>query len=330
MKKIQTIIGALMLISICIAPTLSSAKDLEPGLYAQMDTTKGIIVLKLFYKKVPMTVINFTGLADGKFKTTRGEGVKYYDGLTFHRVIKGFMIQGGDPKGNGSGGPGYNFPDEFVPELRHDSAGILSMANAGPGTNGSQFFITHAPTPWLDDKHTVFGKVVSGMNVVNAIEQGDMIKRVTILRMGKDAQSFKNTQDDFQSIQKDIQQTRLDQFKETFEKKMLQRHPEAKTLKPGMMVVTLKEGEGSKPAFGDTVLAHVTNMFVEGQVIKTTKDTDPHPVVIDDKNIYAQTLGTMSKGGVKRLLISHMILGGQFQQMKMDLVIELELVDIKK
>lgn len=140
------------------------------SLTATLQTDKGEIVIRLFADKAPITVASFVNLA------SRG----YYDGITFHRVIKGFMIQGGDPTGTGRGGPGYTFEDEFDPSLRHDSAGILSMANAGPETNGSQFFITHDATPHLDGKHTVFGKVVTGLDVVMKIGQGDSIKTVSL------------------------------------------------------------------------------------------------------------------------------------------------------
>ncbi|MFQ5590987.1 MAG: peptidylprolyl isomerase [Phycisphaerae bacterium] len=139
-------------------------------LSATVVTDKGEIKLELFPEQAPLTVANFVNLA------RRG----YYDGVKFHRVIADFMIQGGDPTGTGSGGPGYKFKDEFSPKLRHNSAGVLSMANSGPGTNGSQFFITHKATPWLDDKHTIFGKVTSGQNVVDAISKGDVMKTITI------------------------------------------------------------------------------------------------------------------------------------------------------
>ena len=142
----------------------------EAKLVAVFQTVKGEIRVKLFPGEAPLTVANFVNLA------TRN----YYDGLKFHRVIANFMIQGGDPDGTGMGGPGYNFADEFSPLRRHDSAGVLSMANAGPGTNGSQFFITHAPTPHLDDKHTVFGRVSSGQEVVDAIAQDDVMTKVSI------------------------------------------------------------------------------------------------------------------------------------------------------
>jgi len=160
------------------------------GLYALMDTSKGEILLNLEFERVPMTVVNFVGLAEGTVNSNRGAGVRFYDGLKFHRVIENFMIQGGDPRGNGSGGPGYSFPDEFVDQLQHNGPGILSMANAGPNTNGSQFFITHVATPHLNGVHTVFGRVVKGLEVVNAIRKGDRIRRVSIIRAGDKAVSF--------------------------------------------------------------------------------------------------------------------------------------------
>lgn len=140
------------------------------NLKASIETSKGTIKLELYADQTPLTVANFVNLAK------RG----YYDGLSFHRVIPNFMVQGGDPLGSGSGGPGYKFEDEFNPNLRHAGPGMLSMANAGPTTNGSQFFITHVATPWLDGKHTVFGKVLSGQDVVDSIAQGDKMTKVTI------------------------------------------------------------------------------------------------------------------------------------------------------
>jgi cyclophilin family peptidyl-prolyl cis-trans isomerase len=164
---------------------------LEDGLYAQIQTNKGLITIKLEYEKAPMTVANFVALAEGKMKNTaKPEGTPYYDGIKFHRVIADFMIQGGDPTGTGSGGPGYAFPDEIHPDLKHTRAGTLSMANAGPATNGSQFFITHKDTPWLDGRHAVFGYVVSGQEVVNAIAQNDVMQTVRIERVGKTAKAW--------------------------------------------------------------------------------------------------------------------------------------------
>ena len=187
----------LLFISIVVFPISTTvwAGTRPDGLYAHMQTSKGEIVLQLFFQRAPLTVSNFVGLAEGnkEWKDPLGlqtKKTRYFDGLIFHRVIRGFMIQGGDPRGNGTGGPGYTFPDEFHPDLKHNKPGILSMANAGANTNGSQFFITHVPTPHLDNKHSVFGEVVEGMNVVNVIEKGDLIKAVTIIRKGELAKSF--------------------------------------------------------------------------------------------------------------------------------------------
>jgi len=164
------------------------------GLYAHFNTTKGKITVKLEFEKAPMTVANFVGLIKGEVKNTAKElGTPYYDGLSFHRVIPNFMIQGGDPQGNGSGGPGYKFADEIDPTLVHNRAGTLSMANAGPATNGSQFFITHGATDWLDGKHTVFGYVTEGQDVVNAIAQGDKMETVTVEAIGDAAAAFDAT-----------------------------------------------------------------------------------------------------------------------------------------
>lgn len=167
----------------------------KEGLFAKIQTSKGIIFVRLFYDRVPLTVSNFVGLAEGlkEWKDPiNGKTIKkrYFDGLIFHRVIKNFMIQSGDPLGNGTGGPGYTFRDEFHPDLKHNKPGILSMANAGANTNGSQFFITHVPTPHLDYKHSVFGEVVEGMNVVNKIVKGDFINTISIIRKGKKANDF--------------------------------------------------------------------------------------------------------------------------------------------
>ena len=161
-----TSIAALGAVSSASSQTNKPVQDIN----ITIKTNKGDIDLTIFASKVPVTAANFLNLA------SKG----YYNGLTFHRVIPDFMIQGGDPTGTGRGGPGYKFEDEFNPALRHSKPGMLSMANAGPGTNGSQFFITHVPTPWLDNKHSIFGEVTKGQTVVNAIQQGDKIESIVI------------------------------------------------------------------------------------------------------------------------------------------------------
>ncbi len=169
--KRRTLIALALLAGLVNAAEPEAKKDGLEDIHIKMETSKGTIEATLFASKAPMTVANFLNLAKRD----------YYDGLTFHRVIPDFMIQGGDPTATGTGGPGYRFADEFHPTLKHSKAGIFSMANAGPGTNGSQFFITHLPTPHLDNRHSVFGEVTKGQDVVDAIQRGDKIKDIEVL-----------------------------------------------------------------------------------------------------------------------------------------------------
>ena len=189
MNKNLLILISILTLNSC---NMNNNSDLSDGLYADIETSKGNIVLQLYYEQVPTTVSNFVALAEGNHPIVdeQHSGKPYYNGLKFHRVIENFMIQGGDPTGTGSGGPGYQFDDEFSSDLTHDGPGILSMANSGPGTNGSQFFITHVETPWLDGKHTIFGKVSSGLNILDNVEQEDIIKNINIVRVGEDANNF--------------------------------------------------------------------------------------------------------------------------------------------
>jgi len=179
-------------------------ENMPEGLYAKFVTSKGDIICELEFEKVPLTVCNFVGLAEGSLKTNKPEDTRFYDGLTFHRVIANFMIQGGCPLGTGGGDPGYKFPDEFHRSLKHSGPGILSMANSGSDTNGSQFFVTHNATPWLDNKHAVFGKVVKGQDVVDSIKQGDKINKVVIIRVGEKAEMFKTDQKAFENYKADL------------------------------------------------------------------------------------------------------------------------------
>lgn len=188
--------------SFAFSSQAATASALKDGLYAEIKTSRSPdpIVLALEFEKAPLTVCNFVALAEGKMKTSVRSNERYYDGLKFHRVIANFMIQGGCPQGTGSGSPGYKFADEFHTDLSHVGPGILSMANSGPASNGSQIFITHKETMYLDGKHAVFGHVVKGQEVVNAVSQGDTIDKVTILRIGAKAKAFKSDQEAFDAL----------------------------------------------------------------------------------------------------------------------------------
>lgn len=248
---------------------------LEDGLYALFDTPKGEIVVELFYKKAPLTVTNFVGLVEGTIKSNKPEGTPFYDGLKFHRVIKDFMIQGGDPQGTGRGGPGYKFSDEFDPSLRHDGPGILSMANSGPNTNGSQFFITHKATPWLDNKHSVFGKVVSGQEVVNTIAKDDVMKTVRILRIGKEAESFKADQEHFDNLETVASNAAEKKDKEEAQKAaaiIKEKWPNAKKTPSGLMYEIKQEGTGPKPQKGQKITAHYTGTLLNGNTFDSSRD----------------------------------------------------------
>jgi peptidyl-prolyl cis-trans isomerase A (cyclophilin A) len=197
-RSVAAIASALVAI-LAFSSQAATATGLKNGLYAQIKTSASPepIVLTLEFEKTPLTVCNFVALAEGKLKTDVRSNQRYFDGLNFHRVIDNFMIQGGCPQGTGSGNPGYKFADEFHTDLTHSGPGTLSMANSGPASNGSQFFITHKDTPHLDGKHTVFGHVVNGLDIVNAVAKGDKIEKVTILRIGAKAKAFNANQEAF-------------------------------------------------------------------------------------------------------------------------------------
>lgn len=244
-------------------PALPEFYNTQPdGVYAEMVTNKGTIYLNLHYKATPLTVSNFVGLAEGKIKNSaKAEGTPYYNGLKFHRVIENFMIQGGDPAGNGTGGPGYQFEDEFVDSLKHTGPGVLSMANAGPGTNGSQFFITHVKTDWLDNKHTVFGKVIKGQDVVDAIRQGDSIVELRIVRKGAEAEAFQVDNNSFANV-RDRKLKGKDFAR--FEEEVLKLYPTAKKTSSGLWYVVTQEGTGTKAMPGKTVKVHYSGKLADG------------------------------------------------------------------
>jgi cyclophilin family peptidyl-prolyl cis-trans isomerase len=240
---------------------LSAIKG-KDGVFAIMETSKGSIVLELFYKKTPLTVTNFVGLAEGTLDAAKGK--HFYDGLTFHRVIADFMIQGGDPEGTGRGGPGYRFADECRDDLKFDKPGYLAMANAGPGTNGSQFFITHVPTDWLNGKHTIFGQVVNAecQDIVNKVQQGDKIVKLSIVRQGKDAESFTATQADFDKLSEEVKKAN----EEAKAKKMAAFVEGCEKDSKGIYFKILKEGSGNKVGKGKNVFVEYKGYLEDGQV----------------------------------------------------------------
>ena len=265
----------LLIASILMSFGTIAQDGLEDGIYAKFTTTKGEILIQLEYEKTPMTVANFVGLAEGDFEyDTVKISTPFFDGLKFHRVIKDFMIQGGDPKGNGSGNPGYKFPDEFDTTLTHNGPGILSMANSGPGTNGSQFFITHKETPWLDNKHTVFGHVIKGQEVVNAIEQNDVMEKVEIIRIGKAAKKF-NTSKIFKSEVERILKEQAEAIaiqNEEFFNEMKVSYPDALQTESGLMYIIKSKGDGNVLKKGDIVELHYDGYLTDGTKFDSSVD----------------------------------------------------------
>jgi cyclophilin family peptidyl-prolyl cis-trans isomerase len=256
-------------------PTKTVAKaDPNDGIFATISTTKGDIVVSLEYEKAPVTVANFISLAEGKnpnVKVEKLKGKPFYDGLKFHRVINDFMIQGGDPDGNGSGGPGYSFKDEFREELKFDKGGILAMANSGPATNGSQFFITHKETPWLNGKHTIFGHVVSGMDNVNKIVQDDIMTKITITRKGTAAKKFDAVKVLADDAKKD-EAKKLESQKVVKDKAAYFAATKAKatTTASGLKYVVTQKGTGVKGAEGSNIYFHYAGYFEDGNLFDSS------------------------------------------------------------
>ena len=242
---------------------------MQDGLYAKFNTTKGEILVALEFQKTPGAVGNFVALAEGNMENSaKPQGTPYYDGLIFHRVIADFMIQGGCPQGAGTGSPGYKFADEFHPDLKHDGPGVLSMANSGPGTNGSQFFITHIATDWLDGNHTVFGKVVKGQDIVDAIAQGDKIDTLEIVRVGAEAEAF-NAIEAFRTFDgarakmladaKAKAEADLDKVAAGFDK-----------TESGLRYQIIQKGTGKKANKADMVSVHYKGQLTDGTVFDSS------------------------------------------------------------
>lgn len=325
---------------------------LTDGIYARFETTKGNILIRLEYEKVPMTVANFVGLVEGKF-TVQGKTIDkpFYDGLKFHRVIANFMIQGGDPDGNGTGGPGYRFYDEIDATLNHSGPGILSMANSGPATNGSQFFITHVATPHLNGKHTVFGKVLEGQDVVNAIAQDDVMNKVTIIRVGKAAQNWDATKN-FETVynklklvedEKNAQFAKVaamtkDEYKVYMLAQVQKKYPTAKQTASGLVYVIEKEGEVTKPVAGSQLSVHYTGTFMDGKKFDSSRDGGT-PMAFTYKTNrmipgFEEGLAMLGKGGKGIFIIPYFdAYGAQGRPGAIppysDLVFDLEMMDLK-
>ena len=268
----------IILFTLLISSLFSFAQTAD-GLYTEIKTNKGNILLKLEYQKTPVTVANFVSLAEGtnNFVEDKLKGKPYYNGLKFHRVIADFMIQGGDPEGTGAGGPGYKFKDEFDASLKHSKGGILSMANAGPGTNGSQFFITHKATPWLDNKHSVFGEVIEGMDVVNAIAQGDQIMEVNIIRKGNEAKKFdanKVFTEYYGKKDEEAKAAKLLTEKAAKDKLAFLTKMRKKATKStsGLEYVLIENGKGAKPAAGTNVFIHYAGYFENGEMFDSSHE----------------------------------------------------------
>ena len=242
---------------------------MENGIYAKFNTTKGAVLVKLTHDLTPGTVGNFVGLAEGKLENkVKPQGVNFYDGLKFHRVIPDFMIQGGCPQGTGTGDPGYKFDDEFHPSLKHNRPGVLAMANSGPGTNGSQFYITHIPTDWLDNKHTVFGHVVEGQDIVDTVEQGDTLESIEIIREGEEAKNwnaieafitFKGARNKRDIAMKAEAEAAMEKLAAGFEK-----------TESGLRYQFIQRGEGKQAENGKTVSVHYEGSLENGKVFDSS------------------------------------------------------------
>lgn len=239
------------------------------GLYAKFKTSKGDILINLEFEKTPGTVGNFVALAEGKLENSvKPQGKKFYDGLKFHRVIADFMVQGGCPQGTGTGNPGYSFDDEFHPDLKHNKSGVLSMANSGPASNGSQFFITHVATPWLDNKHTVFGNVIEGQDVVDAIAQDDKIESVEIIRVGEAAEKF-NAIESFRTFE-GSREKRIAEAKAQMDAELDKIAAGFNKTNSGLRYQIVQKGKGKKAEKGKHISVHYKGQLADGTVFDSS------------------------------------------------------------
>jgi FKBP-type peptidyl-prolyl cis-trans isomerase len=260
MKKMLVAVLAGMLIAGC-------AKKYPEGMYAEIKTNKGMIVAALEFEKAPMTVANFAGLAEGTIASVLGGNIRFFDGLKIYHVVPKAKVMTGDPKNDGTGGPGYTLPDEFNPELKHSAPGMLSMDNDGPGTNGSRFSITLAPLPRLDNVNPVFGRIIRGMNTVEKLSEGDRIETVTIVRSGPRAMAFTADGAALESLKKQfLLRKEEEKMKRALELKaqLSRQFPDAVPTTSGLLYVIRKKGTGSKPSRGDNVRVHYTGTLLDG------------------------------------------------------------------
>ncbi len=342
MKKIITIL--LLLLWGCDQQNNNETKENQPmnnaknqdSIQAILETSKGNIIIELEFEKTPMTVANFVGLAEGNIKNdAKNIGEPFFDGIKFHRVISDFMIQGGDPTGTGRGGPGYKFPDEIHPDLKHSKAGILSMANSGPGTNGSQFFITHKATPWLDGKHTVFGHVISGQDVVDKIEQNDLIKHVTIKKVGPNATNF-IASSVFQKYQ-DLEKQKAKEKAAELEKQLATHTKNAIKTSSGLQYVILTSSEGEKPQNGQKVSVNYSGFLLDGTMFDSSyKRNKPFEFVLGQGRVikgWDEGVALLNKGSKAKFIIPpHLAYGsrgaGGLIPPNSTLIFEVELIEI--
>lgn len=299
--------GILAAVIFLVSAVASCGRDtagLDDGLYARITTERGEIVIRLEPERAPLTTMNFVGLAEGTIQSGSGSG-PFYDGLTFHRVEPGFVIQGGDPNGNGTGGPGYRFPTEIHPDLVHDSAGVVAMANSGPDTNGSQFYITMAATPHLDGSYNVFGRVVRGMEIVTSIRAGDVMERVEILRVGAEAARYAAGTEEFQALVRQVEEQRAEQAqagRRDALRTIAARWPQAVTVDgTELRVVPVVAGSGPQPQDGDTLAVHFTFTLLDGTQIDDTRARgEPYRFVYGTERLIPgleMAIGTMREGG---------------------------------
>ena len=310
---------------------------MDKGLYAKVKTSKGDVLINLEFEKAPGTVGNFVALAEGNLENTaKSQGEKYYDGLKFHRVIPDFMVQGGCPQGTGTGNPGYSFEDEFHPDLKHDKPGVLSMANSGPATNGSQFFITHVPTPWLDNKHTVFGNVIEGKDIVDAIAQDDVIESIEIIRKGEAAEAF-NAIEAFRTFEGAREQNIADD-KAKIDAELDKIAAGFNKTDSGLRYQIIQNGNGKKAEKGNNISVHYKGQLVDGTVFDSSyQRKEPIDFQVGIGQVikgWDEGLQLLKVGDKARLVIpSHLAYGSQGAggviPPNATLIFDVELMDVK-